>query len=274
MRLGIFAKTFSGNKPLAVLNAARNAGYACVQYNMACSGLGALPLAISAADAKAIAAASHATGVSIAAVSATYNMIDPERERRNLGRQAFSAIASAARDMGTGVVTLCTGSSNAKNQWAHHPDNEGPQAWSDMLREFELLLPQAERHGIILGIEPELANVVSTPEKARRLLDHFKSKHLGIVFDPANLVETDIEQKPTAIIAQAAELLGPDIVLAHAKDRAGNGDFATAGHGVIDWPHFFSTLRFCGFNGDVITHGLAEREAKEVAAFLSQHIAT
>ena len=39
MRLGIFAKTFPGSAPSPVLRQARAAGFAAVQYNMACSGL-------------------------------------------------------------------------------------------------------------------------------------------------------------------------------------------------------------------------------------------
>jgi hypothetical protein len=48
MRLGIFAKTFPGNDPVTVMSAARMAGYGAVQYNMACSGLPAMPDAIPA----------------------------------------------------------------------------------------------------------------------------------------------------------------------------------------------------------------------------------
>lgn len=46
MRLGIFAKTFTGHDPLTVLTAAKNAGFSTVQYNFACSGIASLPEAI------------------------------------------------------------------------------------------------------------------------------------------------------------------------------------------------------------------------------------
>lgn len=75
MRIGIFAKTFPGHDPLTVLGAARAAGYSCVQYNMACSGLPALPDALTDADSAAVRAASQATGVAISALSGTANMI-------------------------------------------------------------------------------------------------------------------------------------------------------------------------------------------------------
>ena len=63
MRLGIFAKTFAGSDPLTVLTAARVAGFAAVQYNMACSGLPAMPDDIDPVQTAEIAAASTAVGL-------------------------------------------------------------------------------------------------------------------------------------------------------------------------------------------------------------------
>ena len=47
MQVGVFAKSFDGDHPATVLAASRHAGFSTVQYNMACSGLGALPGTIS-----------------------------------------------------------------------------------------------------------------------------------------------------------------------------------------------------------------------------------
>ena len=47
MQIGVFAKSFEGDRPATVLAASRDAGFSIVQYNMACSGLGSLPGTIS-----------------------------------------------------------------------------------------------------------------------------------------------------------------------------------------------------------------------------------
>ncbi|MCE2749841.1 MAG: hypothetical protein LW715_14095, partial [Rhodobacter sp.] len=92
MRLGIFAKTFAGDDPGNVLGAARAAGFACVQYNMACSGLPAMPDDIPAAVAAAVRAASAQTGVAVAAVSGTYNMIHPDLAVRAAGLRRLGVL--------------------------------------------------------------------------------------------------------------------------------------------------------------------------------------
>ncbi len=160
MQLGIFAKTFAGTQPGAVLAAARTAGFDCVQYNMACSGLPSMPDEISAATAQDIADATHGTRISIAAVSATYNMIHPDPAVRTAGHRRLDVIAARCRAMGTRLVTLCTGTRDPDDQWHHHPANAAPEAWADLRASMAVAIGIAERHDVDLGIEPELANVV------------------------------------------------------------------------------------------------------------------
>ncbi len=273
MKLGIFAKTFPGEAPLPVLRAVRAAGYAAVQYNMACSGLGALPDIIPDAAADAVAAAAAETGVEIAAISATYNMTDPDPGRRVAGRAGFAAIAAAAPRIGSRLITVCSGSRDPDDQWRAHPDNDTPAAWDEMIAEFHEIVPVAERHGVMIGVEPELGNVVSSPERARRLIALFPGGPIRIVLDPANLFERTGPGEAAAIVDAAVDLLGPHIALAHAKDRDADGGFATAGRGVVDWPRYLAALRRARFDGALVTHGLTAAEAPGVARFLAAEIA-
>ncbi len=268
MKLGIFAKTFPGATPQAVLEAAEDAGYASVQYNMACSGIGALPRVIESSVADAVLEASTRTGVAVAAVSATYNMIHPEPSIREAGRHSFGTIAAAASRMGTSLLTVCTGSGDVRDQWRHHPDNDTEAAWTRLCQEFELLLEMAERHDILIGVEPELANVVSSARRARRLIDSMGSDRIRIVLDAANLFEQESIEERRAIIEKSVDLLADRIEMAHAKDRQADGSFATAGRGVIDFRHYLAVLERAGFAGSLVAHGLEAHEAAGVAAFL------
>lgn len=267
MRLGIFAKTFVGG-PLEVTQAARAAGFAEVQYNMACSGLGALPRHVPEPALVEIRAAQNQTGLSISALSATYNMIHPDLPKRLEGRESFATLAACAKAMGTRILTVCTGSADAHDQWRAHPDNATPAAWAAMCAEFEALIPLAEAHDLLIGVEPELANVVASARDARRLIDQLQSDRIRIVLDPANLVERADPPTRARVIAEAVDLLGDGIAMAHAKDRAADGSFVAAGKGVVDFPDFLRRLKGIGFDGPLVTHGLTAEEAPGVAAFL------
>ena len=271
--IGIFAKTFPGNDPLTVLGSVREAGYRVAHYNMACSGLPSLPDAIPAKAAEAVAVAVRETGVSLAGVSATYNMIHPDPAVRRAGQDSLAAIAAAAHAMGARVLTLCTGTRDPHDPWRRHPANDAPEAWRDLLAAIELAIAAADTHDVDLGIEPERGNVVDSALRARRLLDEMRSPRLKIVLDPANLVETEPAEEKRRIIAEAIDLLADRIVMAHAKDRMTDGRFAAAGKGGLDYRHYLRCLVESGFDGPLVAHGLDAAEAPHVARFLSQALA-
>lgn len=268
MKLGIFAKTFEGTDPQTVLGSVAAAGFTCAQYNMACSGLAAMPDAISEEEAHSVAAAAKASGIEIVAVSGTYNMIHPDLALREAGHRRLAILAERCAAMSTGLITLCTGTRDPLDQWKAHPDNNSADSWRDLLDAMAKAVEIADRHDVDLGIEPELANVVNSAAKARRLIDELKSPRIRIVLDPANLFEVETAEEQRTIMASAIDLLGDRIVMAHAKDRTEDGRFATAGQGVLDYAYYLRKLAETGFDGSLITHGLSASEAPGVAQFL------
>ena len=268
MRLGIFAKTFPGTDPKVVLSAAAAARFGVVQYNMACSGLPAMPDRVPAEVGGAIRSAIGETGVEIVALSGTYNMIHPHPGERARGHARLETLAAAASDLSTRLITLCTGTRDPDDQWRWHPGNNAPDAWADLFASMEIAVAIADRYDIDLGIEPELANVVNSAEKARRLIDQIGSPRLKVVLDPANLFETETLDAQRRIVAAAVDRLADRIIMGHAKDRTPDGGFTSAGRGVLDYRHYLERLKAAGFDGPIVTHGLAANEAAGVADFL------
>ncbi|RWK54735.1 MAG: sugar phosphate isomerase/epimerase [Mesorhizobium sp.] len=268
MQIGVFAKTFPGSEPAGVLAAVRDAGFAVTQFNLACAGLPSMPDAVPEDAIHTIAAASNACGVALVALSGTYNMTHPDRAMRDDGLRRLGVVIKAAASLSVPLVTLCTGTRNADDQWAYHADNADPSAWADMASEMEKALDLAERHGVDLGIEPEQANIVTSAGDAMRLIAEMESKRLRIVLDPANLFEQASPAEARAIVAAAVERTAGHVAMAHAKDRFADGRFATAGRGVVDFADFVARLKASGFDGPLVTHGLSAEEAPSVARFL------
>jgi sugar phosphate isomerase/epimerase len=269
MQIGIFAKTFPGSDPQQVLAAVRDSGFATAQFNLACVGLPSMPDAVPPETVAAIREASIATGVSLCALSGTYNMAHPDKLVRDTGLRQLRTVIETAVALGIPLVTLCTGTRNAEDQWGHHPDNSDPSAWADMAAGMAQALELSEQHGVDLGIEPEQANVVTSAAEAMRLIAEMGSKRLHIVLDPANLFEQADRAQAAAIVAKAIETAVGHIAMAHAKDRHADGRFATAGEGVVDFHSFILRLRATGFDGPLVTHGLSASEAPGVARFLA-----
>lgn len=274
MRPGIFGRTFPGSDPETVLDRVAEAGFQAVHWNMASAGLASLPDAIPEDLPGRIAESSRQRGLVIAGLSGTTNLIHPDPSERAQGLRRLETLIGAARAMGAPLVSLCTGTRDPQDPWRAHPDNDDPSAWADLAAALERIIPLAEAAGVRLGIEPETANVVRGPEAARRLLDDLQSPTLAIVLDPANLFDHPPESDALRdTIARAVDLLGPDIAMAHAKDRDAQGRVVAAGQGVIDFAHFADCLRRAGFAGDVVAHGLAPAEAPAVAGYLRRTFA-
>jgi sugar phosphate isomerase/epimerase len=273
MQLGIFAKTFGTLAPAETCRRIKAAGYSCTQFNMSCLGMPSLPPEISPDLVKQVAAAFRAGGVAIVAISGTYNMIHPDPEVRANGRRGFRTIAGVAHEMGTRLVTLCTGTLDANDQWKYHPGNREPEAWRALLEEMEEVITLAEEFDILLGVEPEPANVVASAHEARRLVDELQTDRIKIVLDPANLASRRDHPDFAAVVQQAIDLLIKHTAICHAKDLQPDGQPTFPGNGIIDFRFFLGALKRAGFDGPVIAHGLHASEAAEVARFLAQILA-
>jgi sugar phosphate isomerase/epimerase len=86
--------------------------------------------------------------------------------------------------------------------------------------------------------------------------------------DGANLFHEGELSYAREVLDTAFELLGEDIVIAHAKDVKSTGEVVAAGRGELDYDRYLENLRGVGFEGPVILHGLGESEVEGSVAFL------
>jgi sugar phosphate isomerase/epimerase len=268
MRLGIFAKTFPRSSLGETLDAVRVHEMGCVQFNMSCAGLHPMPEEIPPELADCIREEMNRRDLTMSAVSGTFNMIHPDPTRRGDGLRRLEVLTGACRRMGTSVITLCTGTSDPEDMWRHHPDNETPGAWRTLLASMEQAVRVAEEHEVTLAFEPEVNNVVDSAEKGHRLLNETQSSRLKVVMDAANLFREGELAHSEEVLDKAFELLGKDIVIAHAKDMKNTGEVVAAGRGELDYDRYLENLRGVGYEGPLILHGLEESEVEGSVAFL------
>ncbi|MCB0836207.1 MAG: sugar phosphate isomerase/epimerase [Bacteroidetes bacterium] len=267
--LGIFAKTFSGDLG-EVFQKAVNHELFHFQFNMSVAGLGELPQEIPARILDDIMAFKKITGVELSAMSATYNMIDPDREKKNHGFNAFIEISKACRKLDIDLITVCTGSKNPVDKWKWHPDNDSKQAWKELLVSMEEAIVVAETSDIYLGVEPELGNVVSSPEKAIQLIKELDSDRVQIVFDPANLFDKADRQSIRDIMRRSWDQLAEYVGLVHAKDRTEDGHYVAVGKGAVDFGELLGLVGQSDYRGPIIMHGLSEVEVDGCLAVLKR----
>lgn len=270
LTLGLLSREFPSESLGANLDAIAGTGAESVQFDLASAVAYTFPTKLSEETVMAINAGFDERQLTLAALSGTYNMIDPDLKARAMGAEGLNRVIALAPRLGTNIVTLCTGSRDPSSMWRRHPDNDAPEAWVDLLAQIEKAVRVAEECGVTLGVEPEIGNTINSVRKARRLLDEVKSSRLKIIMDGANIFKRGQLSNMREVLDEAFELLGSDIVLAHAKDldKDGEAGHVPAGRGRLDYPYYMGLLRKSGFEGSIILHALKPAEAKDRLAFV------
>src|SRR5439155_27092226 len=95
-----------------------------------------------------------------------------------------------------------------------------------------------------------------------------------IVMDAAILFRVEDLRRMRDTLDEAFELLGGDIVLAHAKDILMDSELRhmAAGKGLLDYDHYLSLLNACGYAGPLILHEPQESEVAGSVAFLREKL--
>ncbi|MBQ2725414.1 MAG: sugar phosphate isomerase/epimerase [Clostridia bacterium] len=250
----------------------RQYGYTCTQFAFSSvsesgyfpSGSIEIPGTIAPETLRAVEKAAQKHDLPVMVINGTFNMAHPDKEIRMTGLERMKILAQAARELGVKYISLCSGTFNHDSLWAYSPDNDTDDAWNAMYGTMERAVEIAEKYGITLAIESEASNVISTPERARRLMDSIGSDKLKMILDCANLFHRG-EAHPEnvkSVITHAFEVYGHDIVIAHGKDiREGEGiDFCGTGDGIVDFSLTADLLKQYGYAGDMFLHGIYERE--------------
>ncbi len=249
----------------------RQYGYTCTQFAFSSvaeseytpDGAIEIPAAIAPETIAAVEKASAKHSLPVMVFNGTFNMAHPDEEIRHIGLNRLGILADAADALGVKMISLCSGTRNPGNLWGYSPENDSADAWDAMYGTMQRAAEIAEKHGITLAIESEASNVISTPERARKLMDSIGSDKIKMILDCANLFHAG-EAHPEnvkSVITHAFEVYGHDIVIAHGKDiREGDGiDFCGTGDGIVDFSLTADLLRQYGYEGDMFLHGIYEK---------------
>ncbi len=165
MQLGIFAKTFLVPSRLRCSPKQR------LRDMVLFSTIWLAPPSIASSGhhggaASGLRAASAASGVAINAISATANLIHPDRAQRERGLKSSRPSCGMQKRWGD-AVTLCSGTRDATDPWRWHQDNASPQAWADLCASLERLLPVADETGVSLGLNRNMPTSLQMQRRQR-----------------------------------------------------------------------------------------------------------
>lgn len=272
MELGIFAKTFARPSLGDALDAVVQHGIAHIQFNLASASLPSIPSILTDAQCDNIRREFEQRSITNAVLSATFNIIHPDETVRAEGFRGFALLARSAKRLGTGTLSISTGTCDPLDMWRKHWRNDSEDAWREMLAAMSRIAAIAEEHRVTVALEPEQANVVDTARKARALIDTLQSKHVKVLMDAANLLNLSNLARQSEVLKEAFDLLAEDLAVAHAKEFTADGRLGgvALGRGAVDFPLFLSLLQGAGYRAPLIMHGFPEDAVAESIAYLKR----
>jgi len=180
-------------------------------------------------------------GFTLFAVGDTYlpSWIEPEAERREIRIQHTLDCLEVARQLGCASISVPPG---------------GPvkgisrsRAMAFFHQGLERVLPEAERLGVRVLIEPEPGLLIERTTEFKPFIREIASPAAGLNFDIGHFFCAG--ENP----AEAFEELYPWVGHVHLEDIAANRrhHHLIAGHGAIDFEQVFTAMRRLGYDGSI-----------------------
>ena len=139
---------------------------------------------------------------------------DEDELRRT--REIYRAHLRFSRRIGAGVVGTETPPAASARMTLE--DMASEDALRLFIRCAEPVARWAEEEGAILAIEPVCNHIVSTPERAERVLEALDSDSVRIILDSVNLLTSEMADRADAVIEDAISRLGDRVSVLHMKD--------------------------------------------------------
>ena len=121
------------------------------------------------------------------------------------------------------------------------------EAINTLLQSLETIMPEAERQGVMIALEPVWFHTMNTVENTKRVLDSIQSPNLKIIFDPGNLLGSEWVNKQEELYYKAMECWGEKIVAIHfkgLKDIEKGYNPCSFKDSVVDYGIVFDVLKF------------------------------
>lgn len=157
-----------------------------------------------------------AHGIQCAVLGCYLNLANPDDEERQRTQEIYRAHLRFAPLMDAMIVGTETPAN--KNARYAQPASQSEEAFQLFLAGLRPVVRAAEEAGAILAVEPVSYHIVSTPERAQRMLEAVPSDNLRIILDAVNLLSPDTVDRADAIVEDAISRLGDKIMMLHMKD--------------------------------------------------------
>jgi sugar phosphate isomerase/epimerase len=145
------------------------------------------------------------------------NIIHPDPQRRAAVHRSYLEAIAMADQMGMDFIVAHTGWRSSGSPYAHR-ENWTQETWEMSVHALRQVLADSLGSRVKLAVEAVNSTNFNTPAAHARLRDDLASDRLGFTLDPTNMIHAGSLFRSAELINECFDLLGEDILYAHAKD--------------------------------------------------------
>jgi hexulose-6-phosphate isomerase len=267
MLKGVNQWCFPEGLPLQQLfSISREAGYDAVELNVNPLGGVGLTMETTATEAEEIGRMAKEYGIQLRSLSTSLLWHTPlssaDTSVREQGRRVVEKQLELAELLGIDTVLVVPGAVNEETSY--------DECYDRSRVELALLVKEAERRRVRIGIENVWNKFLLSPLEMRAYVDDFQSSYLGVYFDVGNILHNGYPQ-------QWIKILGSRIFKVHVKDyRPGVGTghgFVPLLSGDVNWTAVRSALKDIGYTDTVTAEvGLYAESPLQTVYDTSRHL--
>lgn len=139
------------------------------------------------------------------------------------------------------------------------PSYDGSKNYHELYEEAVRYLEMVERlaadYGVKALVETHHRTIAPSAGLAHQLVKHFDSRHIGVLYDPGNMVHEGYENHKMGL-----ELLGSYVAHVHVKNASyrkiidgqhtkWTGEWTSIAQGIVSWPQLLADLKAVGYDG-------------------------
>ncbi|MCC3372270.1 sugar phosphate isomerase/epimerase [Cohnella sp. REN36] len=241
-----------------VVSASADAGFEAIELNLYEPGGIGLTMDMSAAEAEAVGRLVSGGGLRLRSLSTgllwQHSLSSPNPEVREQGRRVVVRQLELAELLGADTVLVVPGTVNAETSY--------DQCYERSQAELRLLVAEAEKRKVRIGVENVWNKFLLSPLEAARYVDELDSAYAGFYFDVGNVLLYGYPE-------QWIRILGRRIAKIHVKDfktAVGNGGgFVPLLAGDVNWAAVRQALREIGYD-DTLTAEISPYAADPLQA--------
>ncbi|GAJ00633.1 unnamed protein product, partial [marine sediment metagenome] len=203
------------------------------------------------------------------------NNIHPDLEKSRQSLQYIAESCEAAERVGCPMVTTHAGNCSPESAIAPHKDNWTWETWKHVVDGMKQILRDTAGMKVELGIEAVNMTCMNNPRAHLQLIEDVGDPRIKVLLDPVNMISLRNYFRTTELINECFDLLGENIIAAHAKDTYTLPDRMSVyitevapGRGLLDYETYLVKLSRLSYPRTLLIEHIPDDQYSEAKKFI------